>query len=298
MSVVVTGATGQLGRLVVENLLQRGIPARDITAAGRDTTKIKDLADRGVRVRAIDYDDPATLDDAFRGAARILLISASEVGQRVRQHGNAIDAAVRAGTGLLAYTSIANADTTTLRLAAEHQATEAALRASGLDYVLLRHSWYLENYTAQIPAILQQGSLAGSAGDGRVSAATRADYAAAAAAVLSSAVLSSAVLGSDGQADGAGRVYELGGDQAFTLAEVAAEISAQAGQPVSYRDLPVEEYTRLLVSVGLPEPAAEIIADADGGLARGELYVGGGQLRQLIGRPTTTLHDAVAAALS
>ena len=298
MSVVVTGATGQLGRLVVENLLQRGIPARDITAAGRDTTKIKDLADRGVRVRAIDYDDPATLDDAFRGAARILLISASEVGRRVRQHGNAIDAAVRAGTGLLAYTSIANADTTTLRLAAEHQATEAALRASGLDYVLLRHSWYLENYTAQIPAILQQGSLAGSAGDGRVSAATRADYAAAAAAVLSSAVLSSAVLGSDGQADGAGRVYELGGDQAFTLAEVAAEISAQAGQPVSYRDLPVEEYTRLLVSVGLPEPAAEIIADADGGLARGELYVGGGQLRQLIGRPTTTLHDAVAAALS
>src|SRR6266568_963925 len=276
MSVVVTGATGQLGRLVVENLLQRGIPARDITAAGRDTTKIKDLADRGVRVRAIDYDDPATLDDAFRGAARILLISASEVGQRVRQHGNAIDAAVRAGTGLLAYTSIANADTTTLRLAAEHQATEAALRASGLDYVLLRHSWYLENYTAQIPAILQQGSLAGSAGDGRVSAATRADYAAAAAAVLSSAVLSSAVLssavlGSDGQADGAGRVYELGGDQAFTLAEVAAEISAQAGQPVSYRDLPVEEYTRLLVSVGLPEPAAEIIADADGGLAGGKL---------------------------
>ncbi len=285
MSVVVTGATGQLGRLVVENLLQRGIPARDITAAGRDTTKIKDLADRGVRVRAIDYDDPATLDDAFRGAARILLISASEVGRRVRQHGNAIDAAVRAGTGLLAYTSIANADTTTLRLAAEHQATEAALRASGLDYVLLRHSWYLENYTAQIPAILQQGSLAGSAGDGRVSAATRADYAAAAATVLTS----------DGQA---GRVYELGGDQAFTLAEVAAEISAQAGQPVSYRDLPVEEYTRLLVSVGLPEPAAEIIADADGGLARGELYVGGGQLRQLIGRPTTTLHDAVAAALS
>jgi len=292
MSYVITGATGHLGRLVVENLLQRGIPARDITAAGRDTTKIKDLADRGVRVRAIDYDDPATLDDAFRGAARILLISASEVGQRVRQHGNAIDAAGRAGAGLLAYTSIANADTSTMRIAGEHQATEAALRASGLDYVLLRHSWYLENYTAQIPAILQQGSLAGSAGDGRVSAATRADYAAAAAAVLSSTVL-----GSDGQADGAGRVYELGGDQAFTLAEVAAEISAQAGQPVSYRDLPVEEYTRLLVSVGLPEPAAEIIADADGGLARGELYVGGGQLRQLIGRPTTTLRDAVAATL-
>jgi NAD(P)H dehydrogenase (quinone) len=284
MSVVITGATGHLGRLVVENLLQQGVPAQDITAAGRDTTKIKDLADRGVRVRAIDYDDPATLDEAFRGATRILLISASEVGQRARQHGHAIDAARRAGAGLLVYTSIANADTTTLRLAEEHQATEMALRASGLEYVLLRNSWYIENYTAQIPAILERGSLPGSAGDGRVSAATRADYAAAAAAVLAT----------DGHA---GRVYELGGDQAFTLTELAAEISAQAGQPVSYHDLPAEEYAQLLVGVGLPEAAAAIVADADRGLARGDLYVGSGHLHQLIGRPTTSLHDAVAAAL-
>ena len=268
MSVVITGATGHLGRLVVESLLGQGVPARDITAAGRDTTKVKDLADRGVRVRAIDYDDPATLDDAFRGAGKILLISASVPGQRARQHGHAIDAARRAGADLLAYTSIANADTTTLRLAAEHQATEAALRASGLPYVLLRNSWYTENYTAQIPAILQRGSLPGSAGEGRVSAATRADYAAAAAAVLAS----------DGQA---GRIYELGGDQAFTLAELAAEISAQAAQPVSYRDLPEAEYAQLLTSAGVPEPAAAILADADRGLARGDLYVGSGHLRQL-----------------
>jgi NAD(P)H dehydrogenase (quinone) len=284
MSVVITGATGHLGRLVVENLLERGIPAGDIVAAGRDTTKVKDLADREVRVRAIDYDDPATLYDAFRGAGKILLISGSEVGQRVRQHRNAIDAARRAGTGLLAYTSIANADTTTMRLAEEHQATEAALRASGLPWVLLRNSWYTENYTAQIPAILERGALAGSAGEGRVSAATRADYAAAAAAVLTG----------DGQP---GRVYELGGDQAFTLAEVAAEISAQAGQPVSYHDLPVADYTALLAGVGLPEPAAATLADADRGLAHGDLYVDSGDLRQLIGRPTTSLHDAVAAAL-
>jgi NAD(P)H dehydrogenase (quinone) len=284
MSVVITGATGHLGRLVVESLLQQGFTARDITAAGRDTTKVKDLADRGVRVRVIDYDDPATLDEAFRGAARILLISASEVGQRVRQHGHAIDAARRAGPDLVAYTSIANADTTTLRLAEEHQATEAALRASGLEYVLLRHSWYIENYTTQIPAILQRGSLPGSAGDGRVSAATRADYAAAAAAVLAG----------DGHA---GRVYELGGDHGFTLTELAAEISAQAGQPVSYQDLPVAAYTHLLTSVGIPEPAAAIVADADRGLARGDLYVSSGHLHQLIGRPTTSLHDAVAAAL-
>ena len=284
MSVVITGATGHLGRLVVESLLQQDFPARDITAAGRDTTKIKDLADRGVRVRAIDYDDPATLDGAFRGAARILLISASQTGQRARQHGNAIDAARRAGAGLLAYTSIVHADTTTLRLAEEHQATETALRASGLEYVLLRNSWYTESYTAQIPAILQRSSLTGSADDGRVSAATRADYAAAAAAVLAG----------DGHA---GRVYELGGDQAFTLTEFAAEISAQAGQPVSYHDLPMAEYAQLLISAGLPESAAAIIADADRGLARGDLYVDSGHLRQLIGRPTTSLHDAVAAAL-
>jgi NAD(P)H dehydrogenase (quinone) len=284
MSYVITGATGHLGRLVVQDLLRRGVPAGDITAAGRDVTKVKDLADRGVRVLAIDYDNPASLDAAFRGADRILLVSASEPGRRAQQHENAIDAAARAGAGLLAYTSIANAGTTTMRLAAEHQATEAALRASGLTYVLLRNSWYVENYTAQVPAILQRGSLAGSAGDGRVSAATRADYAAAAAAVLTG----------DGHA---GRAYELGGDEAFTLAELAAEIGAQAGQPVGYLDLPEDEYARLLTRAGLPEVAAVTMADADRGLARGDLFVDSGHLRQLIGRPTTTLRDAVAGAL-
>jgi NAD(P)H dehydrogenase (quinone) len=284
MSYVITGATGHLGRLVTEDLLRRGVPAGDITATGRDITKVKDLADRGVWVLAIDYDDPASLDAAFRGADRILLVSASEPGRRAQQHENAIDAAVRAGAGLLAYTSIANAGTTTMRLAAEHQATEAALRASGLTYALLRNSWYVENYTAQVPAILQRGSLAGSAGDGRVSAATRADYAAAAAAVLTG----------DGHA---GRAYELGGDEAFTLAELAAEIGAQAGQPVGYLDLPEDEYARLLASAGLPEAAAVTLADADRGLARGDLFVDSGHLRQLIGRPTTPLRDAVAATL-
>src|SRR6266700_2303665 len=203
MSYVITGATGHLGWLVVRDLLRQGVP-------GRDITKVKDLADRGVRVLAIDYDDPASLDAAFRGADRVLLISASEPGRRAEQHGNAIDAAARSGAGLLAYTSIANAGTTTMRLAAEHQVTEAALRGSGLNYALLRNSWYFENYTAQIPAILQRGSLAGSAGDGRVSAATRADYAAAAAAVLAGD-------GHESPGDGhEGRAYELGGDEAFT----------------------------------------------------------------------------------
>jgi NAD(P)H dehydrogenase (quinone) len=195
-------------------------------------------------------------------ADRILLISANEPGRRARQHENAIDAAARA----------------------EHQATEAALRASGLTYSLLRNSWYVENYTAQVPAIRQCGTLAGSAGDGLVSAATRADYAAAAAAVQTG----------DGHEN---RAYELGGDEAFTLAELAAEIGAQAGQPVSYLDLPEDEYARLLAGAGLPEGAAVTLADADRGLARGDLFVDSGHLRQLIGRPTTTLREAVTAAL-
>jgi NAD(P)H dehydrogenase (quinone) len=284
MSYVITGATGHLGRLVTEDLLRRSVPAGDITATGRDITKVKDLADRGVRVLAIDYDDAASLDAAFRGADRILLVSASEPGRRAQQHQNAIDAATRAGAGLLAYTSIANAGTTTMRLAAEHQATEAALRASGLTYVLLRNSWYLENYTAQLPAILQRGSLAGSAGDGRVSAATRADYATAAATVLAG----------DGHE---GRAYELGGDEAFTLAELAAEIGTQAGRPVRYLDLPEDEYAQVLTGAGLPEAATVTLADADRGLARGDLYVDSGDLSRLIGRPATTLREAVAAAL-
>jgi NAD(P)H dehydrogenase (quinone) len=284
MSLVITGATGHLGRLSIENLLERGVPAADIVAVGRTVTKIKDLADRGVRVRAIDYDDPATLDGLFQAGDKVVLVSGSEVGQRARQHQNVIDAAARAGVGLLAYTSIANADTTTMRLAEEHQATEAAVRASGLRYVLLRNSWYFENYTDQLGAILEHGALLGSAGDGRVSAATRADYAAAAAAVLVT----------DGHE---GRAYELGGDQAVTLAEIAAEIGAQTGRDIGYRDLPEADYVQVLVGVGLPEPVAGILADSDRGLARGDLFVAGGDLRRLIGRPSTTLRDAVAAAL-
>ena len=284
MSLFIAGGTGHLGRLVVESLLERGVPARDIVAGGRATSKIKDLADCGVNVRVIDYDEPATLRDALRDADTLLLISASEVGKRVPVHRNVIEAAGDAGVGLIAYTSIANADTTTMRLAEEHQATEAALRASGIPFVLLRNSWYMENYTGQLGSILERGGLSGSAGDGRVSAATRADYAAAAAAVLATS-------------SHAGQVYELGGDEAFTLADLAAEIGAQTGRDVSYRDLPVEEYTQVLIDAGLPAAAAATIADSDRCLSRGDLFVDSGDLRRLIGRPTTSLRDAIAAAL-
>jgi NAD(P)H dehydrogenase (quinone) len=285
MSLVITGATGHLGRLVIEHLLDQGVPAHDIVAAGRAITKIKDLADRGVTVRVIDYDDPATLRGAFHRADKVLLISGSELGQRARQHRNAIDAARQAGVALLAYTSIANAGTATMRLAEEHQATEAALRASGLPYALLRNSWYIENYTGQLATILHHGAVIGSAGDGRVSAATRADYAAAAAAVLTTS-------------DDPGRGYELGGDQAFTLTELAAEISAQTGQDISYHDLPAGQYAQVLTGAGLPEAVAAIVADSDRGLARGELFVESTDMRQLIGRPTTTLREAISTTVA
>jgi NAD(P)H dehydrogenase (quinone) len=284
MSIVVTGATGQLGRLVVEALLDRGVPAGEIVAAGRSTDRIADLAERGVRVRAIDFEDPATLRAAFAGADKVLLVSGSEVGRRVAQHRNAIDAAREAGVGLLVYTGIANADRTSVLLAAEHQATEEALRESGVPFAVLRNGWYLENYTAQIPTYLEHGAVLGSAGEGRVSAATRADYAGAAAAVLTA----------EGQE---GRVYELGGDRAFSLGELAAEVGAVSGTEVVYRDLPVDEYTAVLVGAGLPAPVAGILADSDRGVAVGDLYVDSGDLSRLLGRPTTSMPEAVAAAL-
>jgi NAD(P)H dehydrogenase (quinone) len=284
MSLIVTGATGQFGRLTVESLLQRGVPAREIVATGRRLDRLKDLADRGVTVRAADYADPASLRAAFEGATRLLLVSGSDPGVRVEQHHNVIEAARRNGAGLLAYTSIVNAPASTMRMAADHQASEALLMQSGVPFVLLRNSWYIENYTARLAAILEQGAIFGSAGEGRVSAATRAEYAQAAAAVLTG----------DGHQD---RAYELGGDTAFTLAELAAEITAQSGTQVRYTDLPEKGYARALAENGLPQPYAEILADADQGLRRGELRTDSGDLRRLLGRPTTPLTDAIAAAL-
>src|SRR5687768_11338917 len=283
MTFVITGATGSLGRLAVEALLGHNVPAEQIVATGRDLAKIADLAERGVQVRAIDYNDPDSLRQAFKGAEKVLLISGNEVGQRVAQHQNAINAAKEAGVALIAYTSVAKADSTGMQLAAEHQATEEALRASGVPFTLLRNGWYLENYTEQLAVHLQHGAVLGSAGQGKVSAAARADYAQAAAAVLLK----------EGQA---GKVYELGGDQAFTLNDLAAEITAVTGQPVRYQDLPAEQYAKVLQDAGLPESYAAILADSDLGIARGDLLVTGSDLSSLIGRPTTPLREAVQAA--
>ncbi|GHE82471.1 NAD(P)-dependent oxidoreductase [Streptomyces spiralis] len=284
MSIVVTGATGQLGRLTVEALLRRGIPAADIIATGRNIAGIKDLADRGVTARRADFADTDSLAEAFAGADRLLLISASvPVDERVANHRRVMDAAVAAGVSLVAYTSTTHADTATTIIGATHGETEEYLRDRGIPSVLLRNGWYLENYTSQLPQILQNGAVVGAAGEGRISAASRADYAEAAAVVLTT----------EGHT---GAVYELGGDESFTLTELAAAISAAAGKQVAYADLPVTEFARVLAAAGLPAELAEVLADADRGLSRGEMYTDSGDLRRLIGRRPVTLAEALAVA--
>ncbi|GAB3263819.1 SDR family oxidoreductase [Kineosporia babensis] len=284
MSIVVTAATGKLGRLALQALLDQGVPAAEIVAGGRNLEPLQAFADQGVQLKVIDYDRPETLAEAFQGAGKLLFISASEPGRRIPQHKNVIDAAKAAQVGLIAYTSIANADRTTMKLASDHLATEATLKASGLPVVLLRHGWYLEVYTEQIPGYLERGTIAGAAGSGRISGASRADLAQADIAALLTAK--------------GGEVYELGGDESFTLAELAAEITRQSGQEIKYQNLPTEKYAELLAGIGLPAPLAQVLADCDRGIRDGELQVDTGDLSTLLNRPTTSLEDAVKAALA
>lgn len=281
--IIVTGASGQLGRLVIDALLKK-IPANQIVAAVRNPEKVADLAARGVEVRHADYDLPDTLVTAFRGADKLLLISANEVGRRTPQHRAAIDAARRAEVGLIVYTSILRADTSPLPLAVEHLETEQLIKASGLPYVFLRNGWYTENYTVGVQTALQAGAVFGSAGTGRISSAARIDYAEAAAAVLTK----------DNQA---GRIYELAGDDAYTLADFAAVISEQSGKPIHYQDLPKADYQAALVNAGLPGWLATLLAESDVGASKGGLFDNNHQLRELIGRSTTPLAALVSASL-
>lgn len=278
MTIVVTGATGHFGRLAVEALLAKGVPAAEIVATGRTVEKIADL---GVTVKTAPYDDVEALKAAFAGADKVLFVSGSEIGRRVEQHRNVVQAAKEAGVGLVAYTSGPRADTSDMKLFAEHRATEQMLAESGVPYTFLRNSWYIENYN--LKQALQHG-LFGAAGDGRISGAPRADYAEAAASVLVG----------EGHA---GKAYELGG-QPFTLTELAAEVSRQSGQNVTYTDLGEEKYAEFLVSVGVPAPVAAILADSDAAASRGALLVDPADLESLLGRPATPLATAVAAELA
>jgi NAD(P)H dehydrogenase (quinone) len=281
--IVITGATGHLGRLIIATLL-KNVPASDIVAAVRNVEKARDIAALGVHVRRADYNEPPAWDEALKGADKVLLISSSEVGQRARQHRSVIDAARRAGVKFLAYTSVLRAETSPLGLAAEHKETEALISASGIPHTLLRNGWYTENYTAGIPGALARGAVYGCAGEGRIASAARLDYAEAAAAVMTAE-------------NQAGRVYELAGDTAYTLAELAAEISRQSGKNIGYVDLPEGEYRNVLKKAGLPEAIAAMIADSDRGVSKGALFDDGHQLSKLINRPTTSLSASVAAVL-
>ncbi|GLS43882.1 SDR family oxidoreductase [Methylobacterium brachythecii] len=280
----ITAANGQLGRLVIEVLLET-IPASQIVAIARSPQKAADLGSLGIAVREGDYDRPETLASAFAGVSKVLLISSSEVGWRLPQHKAAIDAAKGAGVGLVAYTSILHADTSPAKLAQEHRATELALIESGLPHVLLRNGWYNENFLMALPAVLEHGTLIGSAGNGRFSAAARRDFAEAAAVALTA----------EGQA---GKVYELAGDEAVTMSEIAAELSRQSGKPVAFQNLPEEAFKQALVSVGLPEVLADALADEDAIAADDTLFDDGRQLSRLIGHPTVSFRETVAKALA
>jgi NAD(P)H dehydrogenase (quinone) len=281
--IAITAATGQLGRLVISELLKK-VSAAQIAAVVRNPAKAADLAAQGVTVRAGDYGDAPALAAAFAGVDTVLLISSSEIGQRVAQHENAITAARQAGVKLLAYTSLLRADTSPLNLAPEHRATEQALKASGVPYVILRNGWYTENFTAAVPAAVATGALLGTAGEGRISSAPRSDYAAAAAAALTGGAP-------------ANTTFELAGDTAYTLAEMAAEISRQAGKTIPYHNLPEADYRDRLLKFGLPAPLAAGIASWGVEAARGALFDDGHQLSRLIGRPTGTLAAAIGQAL-
>ncbi|EKS7195478.1 SDR family oxidoreductase [Enterobacter ludwigii] len=281
--IAITGATGQLGQLVIEQLLNT-VPANQIVAIVRNPAKAEALSQQGITVRQGDYADESTMTSALKGVDKLLLISSSEVGQRATQHQNVINAAKAAGVKFIAYTSLLHADKSPLGLHVEHVATEKALAESGIPYALLRNGWYTENYLASAPPALEHGVFIGAAGEGKIASATRADYAAAAARVISG----------DGHA---GNVYELAGDHAWTLSELAAELSKQSGKNVTYQNMSEADFAAALKGVGLPAGLADMLADSDVGASKGGLFDDSHTLSKLIGRPTTPLSESIKAIL-
>ncbi|ELP5044154.1 SDR family oxidoreductase [Enterobacter ludwigii] len=281
--IAITGATGQLGQLVIEQLLNT-VPANQIVAIVRNPAKAEALSQQGITVRQGDYADESTMTSALKGVEKLLLISSSEVGQRAIQHQNVINAAKAAGVKFIAYTSLLHADKSPLGLHVEHVATEKALAESGIPYALLRNGWYTENYLASAPPALEHGVFIGAAGEGKIASATRTDYAAAAARVISG----------DGHA---GNVYELAGDHAWTLSELAAELSKQSGKNVTYQNMSEADFAAALKGVGLPAGLADMLADSDVGASKGGLFDDSHTLSKLIGRPTTPLSESIKAIL-
>lgn len=280
MTIGITGATGQLGRLVVERLKAKA-NGNTIVALVRNVEKAKDL---GVETRAFDYNKAEGLESALKGIDTLLLISGSEIGQRTQQHSNVIEAAKKAGVKRFLYTSLLHADKSTLSLGAEHAATEEVLKKSGIPYTILRNGWYTENYLGSIPSALQFNAMIGSAGEGKIASASRQDYADAAVA---------AILGNGHE----NKTYELAGDEAYTLADFAAELSKQTGKNIAYQNMPASEYAKILASTGMPQMVADMIAGFDTGAANNDLYHNGKELSTLIGRKTTPLAETLKGAL-
>lgn len=279
MKIGITGATGQLGRLVVENLKGKALSG-NIVALVRTPQKAADL---GVEAREFDYSKPKV--EALSGIEKLLLISSNEIGQRATQHANVIDAAKKAGVKWIVYTSLLRADTSTLSLAGEHLETEKALKASGIPYTILRNGWYTENYSGSIGGALAGGAFIGSAGNGKISSAARVDFAEAAVAVLTN----------EGHQ---GKTYELAGDTAYTLTDLASEISKQTGKTIPYKNLPESDYASALKSFGVPEGFAFAIAGWDVSASKGDLFDDSHQLSKLIGRATTPLAQTVKETLA
>lgn len=283
MKLAVTGATGQLGQLVIKSLLNKGVNASDIISVVRNPEKAAAMAAQGIEVRQADYNDSEALNKALQGIDRLLLISGNDLEQRAEQHQKVIEAAKHNNVGFIAYTSLLKADTSSLLLAVDHKATEIVMKDSGIPYTFLRNSWYLENYTSNLGQFLSMGAIMGSAGEGKVSAASRQDYATAAAEVLSG----------EGHEN---KIYELGGES-FSMTELAQTLSNASGKSIVYNDMPTEAYKEVLLSTGMPEGFASILANADAGLAKGDLFTDSGDLESLLDYPTTSLADALSASL-
>jgi NAD(P)H dehydrogenase (quinone) len=280
MKIAVTGATGQLGRIVV-NKLKEKTDAKNIIAVVRSKQKASDLY---VETREADYEKPDSLASALQGIDTLVFISGSEIGKRAPQHKNVIHAAKMNGVKRIIYTSLLHADRTTLGIAGEHVATENLLKNAGIPFTILRNGWYTENYGGSIANALGVGALYGSADKGKISSAPQKDYAEAIVAVATT----------DGHQ---GKTYELAGDEGFTLADLAAEISKQTGKNIIYTNLPVDEYAKALVKAGLPEGVAQMFAGIDVSTSKGDLFDDSRDLSKLIGRPTTPLRDAVKELL-
>lgn len=281
MKIGITGATGHLGQIIVGKLKEK-VPAENIVALVRSPQK---AAEMGIEAREFNYNDPEPMVETLQGIDKLMLISASEIGKRIEQHSHIIEAAKKAGVKEIVYTSLLRADTSTLVLAGEHLETENKIKASGIPYTILRNGWYTENYTGSLNDVIKHGVLMGSSDEGKISSASRTDFAEAAVVVLTT----------EGHT---GKIYELGGDEFFTMSDYAAEISKQSGKTIPYKNLPPEEFAAALQNAGMPEGYAQFYAGTHVSTEKGDLYDDTHQLSKLIGRATTPLSEVIAKALN